>query len=196
MVGFDLLGLVKVGGIFAVGAIVFAESGLLIGFFLPGDSLLFTAGLLASQGYFSLPLLIAVCCVAAIVGDSAGYAIGARMGTRLFRNEQARFLKPHYVEQTKAFYAKHGNKTIVLARFVPIVRTLAPALAGVGQMPYRTFLAYNIIGGVLWGAGMPILGYILGQSIPNVDKYILPIVALIIVVSVIPPALEWWRERR
>lgn len=195
MVSLDLLNLIQVGGLLVVGAIIFAESGLLIGFFLPGDSLLFTAGLLASQGYFSLYWLMLIAVVAAILGDSVGYTIGEKVGSRLFQREDARYLKKEYITKTKMFYAKHGNKTIVLARFVPIVRTFAPILAGIGEMPYKTFLTYNIIGGIIWGAGLPVLGYILGQNIPDVDKYILPIVALIIIISLIPPILEWRRNR-
>jgi membrane-associated protein len=173
-------------GLFGVFGIVFAESGLLIGFFLPGDSLLFTAGFLASQGYFNILILAAGSAVAAIVGDSVGYWVGAKMGPRVFNRPNSRWLNPRHVERTQEFYNIHGKKTIILARFIPIVRTFAPVMAGVGKMEYPIFLSYNIVGGLLWGAGMPLAGYFLGKIIPSADKYLLPIIAVIIIVSLIP----------
>jgi membrane-associated protein len=173
-------------GLFGVFGIVFAESGLLIGFFLPGDSLLFTAGFLASQGYFNILILAAGSAVAAIVGDSVGYWVGAKMGPRVFNRPNSRWLNPKHVERTQEFYNIHGKKTIILARFIPIVRTFTPVMAGVGKMEYPIFLSYNIVGGLLWGAGMPLAGYFLGKIIPSADKYLLPIIAVIIIVSLIP----------
>ncbi|MGQ0848903.1 MAG: DedA family protein [Actinomycetota bacterium] len=175
--------------------IVFAESGLLVGFFLPGDSLLFTAGLFAAQGTLSLPLILIGCFVAAVVGDQVGYAFGNKAGPALFRRPDSRFFRQEYVDKAQHFFEKYGSKTIVLARFVPIVRTFAPILAGVGSMPYRTFVAYNVVGGFLWAVGVTLLGYLLGELIPDIDTYLLPIVAVIVALSVVPIAREWWKAR-
>lgn len=180
-------------GLFAV---VFAESGLLIGFFFPGDSLLFTAGLLASQGTLNITVVVLGCVIAAIAGDSVGYAFGRRIGPRLFQREDSRFFKHSHLERARAFYERHGGKTLILARFIPVVRTFAPIVAGIGQMKYRAFLSYNVVGGLLWAVGLPVLGYQLGERIPNIDRYIFPILAVIVVVSVLPPIWHVWRERR
>lgn len=188
--------LVQTLGTFGVVAIIFAESGLFFGFFLPGDSLLFTAGLLASQGHIDFWPLLVLCAVAAIVGDSVGYAFGRKVGPKLFVREDSRFFKKAYLERTKIFYEKHGKKTIILARFVPIIRTFAPILAGVGGMHYRTFLSYNIIGGLGWTIGLLSLGYVLGKTIPDIDRYLLPIILLIIILSMIPNVIEFIRSRR
>ena len=176
--------------------IVFAESGLFFGFFLPGDSLLFTAGLFAAQGILNLPLILIGCFVAAVVGDQVGYVFGRRVGPALFRRPDSRLFKQEYVTRAQAFFEKHGPKTIVLARFVPIVRTFAPILAGVGSMRYRTFLSYNLIGGFLWAVGVTLLGYGLGELIPDIDAYLLPIIAVIIGISLMPVFFEWWKRRR
>jgi membrane-associated protein len=177
--------------------IIFAETGLLIGFFLPGDSLLFTAGLLASQGHLDLALVLIGCFVAAFVGSEVGYTIGERLGPRLFRRPDSRFFKQEYVERTKSFFDRHGPKTIVLARFVPIVRTFTPVMAGVGQMRRRTFTMYNLVGALIWTIGVTMLGYALADIIgDSVDKYLLPLIALIILVSFIPPFLEWRKSKR
>ena len=176
--------------------IVFAESGLLFGFFFPGDSLLFTAGLFAAQGTLSLPLILVGCFIAAVAGDQVGYVFGQRVGPALFKRPDSRLFKQEYVERARAFFEKHGPKTIVLARFVPIVRTFAPILAGVGRMQYRTFVSYNLIGGFLWAVGVTLLGYWLGNLIPDVDAYLLPIVALIIALSFVPIGMEWLKRRR
>ncbi len=176
--------------------IIFAETGLLIGFFLPGDSLLFTAGLLAQQGKLNLAAVLAGCFVAAVAGDQVGYTIGQRLGPRIFRREDSRLFKRQYVERTKEFFEKHGPKTILLARFVPVVRTFAPVLAGVGEMPRRTFLSFNVIGALLWAIGVTMAGYVLADAIgEHVDTYLLPVVAVIVIVSVIPPFLEWRKQR-
>ena len=177
--------------------IIFAESGLLIGFFLPGDSLLFTAGLLSSQDKLpNIALLVLGCVIAAISGDQAGYVFGRRVGPALFRRPDSRLFKQANVEKARAYFEEHGSKTIVLARFVPIVRTFAPIVAGVSHMPYRTFVMFNVVGGVLWAAGVTTLGYILGATVPSIDKYLLPAVGVIIVVSLIPVALEIRKARR
>lgn len=188
--------LIKTLGALGVIAIIFAESGLFFGFFLPGDSLLFTAGLVASQGYINFWFLLIGAAIAAIVGDSVGYAFGRKVGPKLFSREDSRFFKKSYLERTKLFYERHGKKTIFLARFVPIVRTFAPILAGVGSMPYRVFLAYNISGGISWSIGLLALGFGLGKFVPNIDHYILPIVLLIIVLSMTPNIMEFLRSRR
>ncbi len=193
---FDLPILIKTFGYLGVFAVVFAESGLLIGFFLPGDSLLFTAGFLASQGFGNIAVLALGSFIAAVAGDSVGYAFGKRIGPRIFTRERSRLFRPEHVGRARAFYANHGGKAIILARFMPVVRTFAPILAGVGGMHYPTFLSYNIIGGFLWAAGLAGLGYILGSTIPNIDGYIIPIVLAIIIISVLPAMIHWLRERR
>lgn len=192
---FDLPELIRSIGLIGVTAVVFAESGLLIGFFLPGDSLLFTAGILASQGYFPIIPLTALIVAAAIAGDSVGYSFGRRVGRRLFAREESRFFHRRNLERAEAFYERHGKLTIILARFMPVVRTFAPIVAGIGNMRYRTFLTYNIIGGVLWGMGLTLLGYFLGASIPDIDRYLIPVLAVIIIVSIIPPLLHWRKEK-
>lgn len=177
-------------------AIVFAESGLLFGFFLPGDSLLFTAGLLASQGKLSLPVILVGCFVCAVTGDQVGYAFGNRVGPALFRRPDSRFFKRAHLDKAQAFFDRHGSKTIVLARFVPVARTFVPIVAGVGSMTYRTFMTFNILGGFLWAVGVTLIGYILGQTIPNIDKYLLPAIAVIVVLSAIPVGIELLKARR
>jgi membrane-associated protein len=188
--------LVRWGGYVVLVAIVFTETGLLVGFFLPGDSLLITAGLVAAAGGLNIWWLNGLLIVAAVVGDSVGYTIGARMGPRLFTREQSLVFNPRHVERTRAFYARHGAKTIVLARFVPIIRTFAPVVAGVGQMHYPRFLFYNAAGGIGWVASMTWAGYLLGSVIPNIGNYLHLVVAVVIVLSVVPIGLEVLRERR
>ncbi len=188
--------LIRWGGYFVLVAIVFAETGLLVGFFLPGDSLLITAGLVSAAGGLNIWWLNALLMVAAISGDSVGYAIGARIGLRLFTREKSLLFNPRHVERTRHFYARHGAKTIVIARFVPIIRTFAPVVAGVGQMRYRRFLLYNVAGGVGWVLSMTWAGYLLGRAIPNIDKYVHVLVIAVIVLSVIPIGVEILRERR
>ena len=169
---FNIEHIISAGGILIVSLIVFAESGLLIGFFLPGDTLLFGAGLAASQGKFSLFWLIFFVVLAAIVGDNIGYSIGRRAGPRIFKKKDGILFRQEYLEKSEKFYEQHGGKTIILARFTPIVRTFAPVVAGAGKMPRSKFMLYNIIGGTLWGAGMPLAGYYIGRHIPHLDKYI------------------------
>lgn len=185
---FNVEHLIQSGGILLVAFIVFAESGLLVGFFLPGDTLLFTAGFFASQGALNLPLLILAVVTAAIVGDNVGYSIGRRTGHRIFKKEDGIFFHKDNIERAEAFYQAHGGKTIVLARFVPVVRTFVPVIAGVGKMPRKTFFIYNIIGGIVWGAGITLLGFWLGSKVDNVEKYILP-VFLLATLATFGPAL-------
>lgn len=193
---FDLIAILISIGYLGIFAVVFAESGLLIGVFLPGDSLLFTAGLLASQGIFNLWWLLLVCFVAAALGDSAGYAFGHKVGPKIFIKEDSWLWNKQHINRTKAFYDRYGAKVLVLARFLPVVRSLAPILAGVGMMRYRTFVFYNIFGALLWSVGITCLGYYLGQIIPDIDKYLLPIIVLIVILSVIPSGWELWQNRR
>ncbi len=191
---FDLESIIRSVGYIGLFGIVFAETGLLAGAFLPGDSLLFTAGVLASQDYLNIWILMPVCFVAAIVGDATGYYIGHRYGRSLFHKEESRFFKPSYLEKSEAFFNKHGGKAIVLARFMPIVRTFAPVIAGISVMHYRRFALYNVTGAVLWAIGVTLAGYFLGSTIPSIDKYLLPIIALIVFVSIAPSAIHIWRE--
>jgi membrane-associated protein len=187
----DPIFLINTLGLAGVLVIIFAESGLFFGFFLPGDSLLFSAGVLAAAGYFDMRYLVLGAAAAAILGDSVGYVFGARVGPKIFSREDSRFFKKSHLEKTANFYLKYGKKTIVLARFIPIVRTFAPILAGVGRMPYRLFLTYNVLGGILWGAGLTFLGYFLGKSISGVDRYLWPLIAVIILTSFLPALKEF-----
>ncbi len=178
--------------------IIFAESGLLIGFFLPGDSLLVTAGLLASAGKLNLAVVLVGCFAAAVIGDQVGYAFGKRVGPALFRRPNSRLFKQEYVDRANKFFEEHGAKTIMMARFVPVVRTFAPIVAGVGEMPYRTFLSYNLLGGALWAIGVTLIGYFLGDAIgpDKIDTYLLPIIGVVILLSLIPPFLEYRKHKR
>ncbi len=178
--------LVRTGGIVLVGGIVFAESGLLIGFFLPGDSLLFTAGFLASQNIVDIHVLALLCFAAAVAGDSVGYYFGNKTGPRLLKKPDGKIFKKQYIAEAEAFYEKHGKKTIVMARFVPIVRTFAPIVAGIGNMHYRTFLAYNVIGAALWTLGLTYAGYFLGQSVPWAKDYLEFVILGVILLSLLP----------
>jgi membrane-associated protein len=176
--------------------IIFAETGLLLGFFLPGDSLMFTAGLLASRGSLNLALVLVGCFAAAVIGDQVGFTIGEVVGPRIGRNPNARFIKPAYIERTHTFFDRHGPKTIVLARFVPIVRTFTPVVAGVARMRRTVFLRYNVVGAGLWVLVATMLGYLLADLIgDSIDTYILPIIGVIVLVSLVPPLLEWRRHR-
>lgn len=173
-------------GLIGIIAVVFAESGLFFGFFLPGDSLLFTAGFLASQSILPIfPLLIG-CFVAAVVGDSVGYAFGKSVGQALYSRPDSKWFKQKHIEKARHFYENHGPKAIVLARFIPIVRTFAPIVAGAANMSYRKFLSFNIIGALIWAVGLGSLGYFFGSIIPNADRYITPIVIVIILASFLP----------
>jgi membrane-associated protein len=190
----DLAQIIRTIGYLGVFAIVFAESGLFFGFFLPGDSLLFTAGFLASQGVFDIGVLAVGCFIAAVAGDQVGYVFGRRVGRPLFHREDSIFFHRKHLDRAERFYEKHGGKAIILARFMPVVRTFAPIVAGVGEMNYRRFVTFNVVGGALWGVGLTFAGYFFGSMIPDVDKYLLPIIFLIVVISVLPPALHVLRD--
>ncbi len=194
MPAFDLRALLEYGGYLGVFAIVFAESGLLIGFFLPGDSLLFTAGFLASQDVFRIVPLALLSFLGAVLGDSVGYAFGRRVGPKIFTREDSLLFHRANLVRAEKFYERHGGKTLVLARFLPVIRTFAPILAGVGSMTYRRFLGYNLLGGALWGVGLSVLGYALGSVIPDVDRYLLPLVLGIIILSVLPTVFHVLRH--
>jgi membrane-associated protein len=193
---YSLDDLVRWGGYAVLTAIVFVETGLLVGFFLPGDSLLITAGLVAAAGHLNIWWLNVLLIAAAIAGDSVGYAIGRRLGPRLFTRPKSLLFNPRHVDRTRAFYARHGARTIVIARFVPIVRTFAPVVAGVGQMEYSRFVFYNVAGGIGWVTSMTWAGYLLGQAVPNIDDHIHVVVGIVILLSIIPIVVELVRERR
>ncbi len=183
------------GGLLAIGGTVFAESGLLIGFFLPGDTLLFGAGILAAQGVFSLPLLIFVVITSAILGDNVGYSIGRRTGRRLLDKKESILFKPERVELAEKYYAQHGGKTIILARFVPVVRTFAPMVAGMSKMPRQQFMIYNVVGGVLWGGGVTLAGYYLGKQLPWLEDFITPVILAIVLGSVFISLFHLLKEK-
>lgn len=183
---FDLIDLIKTVGYLGVFGIVFVESGLLIGFFLPGDSLLFTAGFLASQNFLDIKLLLIGCFLCAVAGDSVGYYIGHKFGRKLFKREDSLLFHKDHLIRAQNFYQKHGGKALILARFMPIIRTFAPVAAGIGAMEYSTFLIFNVIGAFLWAVCLTLAGYFLGGLVPNVDKYLLPIVGAIIIASISP----------
>jgi membrane-associated protein len=191
----DLDALVAWAGYIGCAAIIFAETGLLIGIFLPGDSLLFTAGLFAAEGKLNVWLLGALLNVAATAGNQSGYWIGRTTGPAIFKREDSRFFKKSYVTRAHNFYEKHGGKAIVLARFVPIVRTLAPVVAGVANMKYRTFLFFDIVGGILWVWSIVLLGYLLGVHVPAIRENLELAILIIIFLSITPAIYAWWKER-
>ena len=191
----DLITLIKSVGLLGVWGIVFAESGLFFGFFLPGDSLLFTAGFLASQGFLNFPALLIGSFLAAVLGDNVGYTFGRKVGPKLFNRPDSRFFKKDHLDKARAFYQKHGPQTIILARFMPFIRTFAPIVAGAANMDYKTFVTYNLVGGAFWALGIPILGYLLGSLIPDVDKYLLPIVVIIILLSIAPGVYHYLKQK-
>jgi membrane-associated protein len=181
---------VKTVGYIGLFATIFAESGLFFGFFLPGDSLLFTAGFLASQGILNIYVLIPLLAVAAIAGDQTGYWMGGHFGRWLMNKRETFFFSKHNLKKAENFYKKHGGKALILARFIPAVRTFVPIVAGMAKMEYKPFLTYNAIGGLTWACGITLAGYFLGSAIPGVDKYLLPIIGAIIIVSVLPAAFH------
>lgn len=183
---FDLVWLIKTGGYLGVSLIIFAESGVLLGLFFPGDSLLFTAGFLASQSYFDIKLMLPLVFISAVLGDNAGYAFGNKVGYKIFNKEDSLFFKQSYLQKAKIYFESHGGKTLIIARFIPGVRTFAPILAGVGKMNYKIFMVYNLIGAFIWAVGLTLIGYFLGNLIPDVDAYILPIIGFIVLVSLTP----------
>jgi membrane-associated protein len=191
----DIQGLIQFGGVFLVCAIIFVETGLFVGFFLPGDSLLVTAGIFAAAGRLNLGLLLSLASLAAIAGDQLGYWIGRKAGQALYKREDSLFFKKRHLERAHEFYEKYGGKTIVIARFVPIIRTFAPPVAGAARMDYRRFVLYNIFGGLLWVLGTVLLGYFLGSSIPNVEKHIHIVIVIVVFVSILPALFEALRQR-
>ncbi len=193
---FDLVSLIQTAGYAGILAIVFSETGLLIGMFLPGDSLLFTAGFLASQGYLDITLLCLITSVGALLGDNTGYWLGRRFGTSVFSRKDSLLFDSSYITKAEHFFASYGAKALILARFVPVIRTITPTMAGVGRMPYTRFFMFSIIAAIVWGIGLPFLGYILGSRIPGIDQYIIPIVLLIIIVSVAPGIVHYLRNRK
>jgi membrane-associated protein len=191
----SLRDLISWGGLFVLVAIIFAETGLLIGFFLPGDSLLVTAGLFAATGDLPLAWLLLSLTAAAIAGNAAGYWIGRKAGPPLFSRPDSRFFKRENLLKTQRFYEKHGGKTMVLSRFVPIIRTFAPVVAGVAGMPFRQFMAYNVWGGIGWVCSMCMLGYLLGKRIPNIDQHIDKVILVVVALSLLPVAIHAYKER-
>lgn len=189
----DPSALVKDFGYLGIFITLFLESGIPFGFFLPGDSLLFTAGLLASQHYLNIAGIIVISVAAAILGNNAGYYTGKRFGRRLFKNDKSFWFSPKRLDEAGDFFEKEGPLSLVLARFIPAGRTFVPIAAGAAKMRYRTFLLFNALGGLLWGIALPVLGFTLGKTVPNIDKYLLPAIFLIIVLSIIPAA--WHRYR-
>jgi membrane-associated protein len=185
--------LIQSFGYLGMFGIIFAETGLLIGFFLPGDSLLLVAGLLAKTGTLSLPITILVCACGSILGDQLGYFIGLTAGPKVFNRPQSRFFDPENVTRARAFFDKYGMITIIIARFIPVVRAFAPTMAGVTKVPYSRFLPLSILGGVLWGAGITTVGYVLGGLIPNLEKYIYLVIGAGILAGVVPSAIHLLR---
>lgn len=192
----DPMAIIKTGSYLGIAVIIFAESGLLFGIFFPGDSLLFAAGLVSGAGILSLvPLLVSVF-LAALFGDSVGYWFGANVGANFFKRKDSLIFRQEYLRRTERFYHKYGGRAVILARFVPIVRTLAPILAGIGSMKYPTFLAYNALGGLFWSSGMILLGFFLGTVLPGADRYILPLSLAIVVLSFLPLLVSLMRGKR
>jgi len=187
--------LIRMGGLIGLVVVVFAETGLMVGFFLPGDSLLVTAGLFAAKGDLNIVWLNLALMAAAIVGDATGYWIGRRAGQALYNRPNSFFFRKQHLVKTHEFYEKHGGKTIVIARFVPIIRTFAPVVAGAAEMTYRQFAIYNIAGGIGWVASMTLIGYFLGRAIPDIDKHIHIVVAVVIFLSLLPGIISILRER-
>ena len=193
---YDVEGIIRWGGIAMLLLIVFAETGLLIGFFLPGDSLLVTAGVFAAAGHLDIWTILIAVSLAAIVGDQLGYYIGLRTGPRIFTREDSLLFKRAHLMRAHAFYEKHGGKTIIIARFVPVIRTFAPVVAGVGEMNYRNFVTYNVVGGILWVWSTSLLGYSLGSVVPDIDKHIHKVIVVVVFLSILPAIIEFWRARR
>ncbi|HEY1952486.1 MAG TPA: VTT domain-containing protein [Gemmatimonadaceae bacterium] len=192
----DLPGLVQWAGLFGLAVIIFSETGLLAGVFLPGDSLLVTAGLLAARGYLNVYELAPVLTLAAIVGNSVGYSIGRATGPRVFRRENSLFFNKKHAIRAHEFYEKYGRKTIVLAQFMPVIRTFSPVIAGVGGMKFRQFITFNILGAILWIWSMLGIGYFLGSYIPGVDKHIEIVVIIVVFISILPGLIGGYRAKR
>jgi membrane-associated protein len=193
----DVRGIIAWGGYVGLTAIIFAETGLLIGFFLPGDSLIVTAGLLAATtGVFNIWLLGALLTVASIIGNTVGYAVGQAAGPRLFKREDSLLFNKKHLYRAHEFYERHGGKTVIIARFMPIVRTFVPVVAGMGQMGYRRYTMFNVVGGIGWIWSMLFIGYFLGRYIPGVDQHIESVIILVIALSLLPGLIGWLKARR
>lgn len=188
--------LVRDFGYLGIFITLFLESGVFFGFFLPGDSLLFTAGLLASQGHLNIIGLIIISVIAAILGNNVGYYTGKKTGPGLFNKKKSFLFSPRRVEEAHKFFEKEGPQSLILARFIPAVRTFVPIAAGIGKMNYRKFLIFNGLGALLWGVGVPLLGYTLGKKVPNIDKYLLPIIFMIIILSALPVIFAYFRSKK
>jgi membrane-associated protein len=193
---YDVEGIIRWGGMTLLIVIVFAETGLLIGFFLPGDSLLVTAGVFAAAGHLDIWMLLIAVSIAAVVGDQVGYFIGLRTGPRIFTREDSLLFKRAHLIRAHEFYEKHGGKTIILARFVPIIRTFAPVVAGVAEMDYRKFVTFNVVGGILWVWSTSLLGYSLGRVVPDIDRHIHIVIVVVVFLSLLPGVYEYWKARR
>lgn len=196
MIHLDLAHWVHVIGYIGILIIIFAQTGLLLGFFFPGDSLLFTAGFLASQGYLHIGLLTVSVTITAILGYAVAYWLGKKIGHWLLRRPDKWYFKKRYLEQARTFYDKHGGKALILGRLVPVIRTFVPVVAGMTDMNVWRYNFYNIIGGVIWAAGVTLLGYYLGEKIPGVQHYILPAVLVIIFLSVLPGVWHLWQAKK
>jgi membrane-associated protein len=193
---YNVRGLIEWGGTLLVCMIVFVETGLFAGFFLPGDSLLVTAGIFAATGQVRIALLVSLVPLCAIAGDQLGYLIGWKAGEALYSRPDSRFFKQRHLEEAHAFYEKHGAKAIILARFIPIVRTFCPPVAGAARMRYRNYLSYDILGGLLWTLSTLLGGYFLARRFPNIDRYIQWVIAVVVLVSLTPPVIHLWQRRR
>jgi membrane-associated protein len=193
---YNVRGLIEWGGTVLVSVIVFVETGMFVGFFLPGDSLLVTAGVFAGSGQLKLAYLLTFVTLCAIAGDQVGYLVGRKAGQGLYRRQESRFFKRRHLERAHEFYETYGGKTIILARFVPIIRTFCPPVAGAAGMSYTRYLAYDIVGGILWVWSTVLLGYGLGRSVPNIDKRIHYVIAAVIVASFLPAAYHFLKSRR
>lgn len=191
----DVRGLIQLGGLLMICTIIFVETGLFVGFFLPGDSLLVTAGIFAASGDLNVLTVLIGASACAVAGDQLGYLIGRRAGQALYNRPDSRFFKRKHLERAHTFYEKHGAKTIVLARFVPIIRTFAPAVAGAAEMQYRRFVFYNVFGGVLWVFSTVLLGFFLGRAVPDIERHIHIVIAVVIILSTLPGVIEVYRSR-
>lgn len=183
-------------GYIGLGGIIFAETGLLVGFFLPGDSLLVSAGILASQGHLNIVAVIGIVFSAAVIGDAVGYYFGRRVGPSLFNRDDSRFFKKERLLEAHKFFEKYGPQSVVLARFFPIIRTFTPVIAGTSEMPYKKFLVFNVIGAALWAVGITMLGYKLGQSVKDIDKYLLPLLGSAILIPILPGLWHLYQSRK
>jgi membrane-associated protein len=192
---FNVKGLIEWGGTLLVCVIVFVETGFFVGFFLPGDSLLVTAGVFAASGQLHIAQLLLLVPLCAIVGDQIGYWIGRQAGHALYRREDSLIFKKRHLMRAREFYEKYGGKTVILARFIPIVRTFCPPVAGAAEMPYGRYVAYDIAGGILWGGGMVLGGYLLGRQVPNIGQNIHYVIAVVIFLSLLPPMIGYLRSR-